>query len=187
MTQYALLIYGRDVDWSQPEYAEEMKEYDTFGEEDGASFRGGAALHPTSTATTVRVKGARGGDVVTTDGPYAETKEALTGFYLVEAADLDAALAIAAALPGRLGRRRRGATGARVRRLNRLPRRAGPVVTTGDQLAEVVRTEGARVLAVLVRHLGDWSLAEEAVQEAVVAALQTWPRDRACPTSRGPG
>jgi RNA polymerase sigma factor (sigma-70 family) len=45
-----------------------------------------------------------------------------------------------------------------------------------DRLAEVVRTEGARVLAVLVRHLGDWSLAEEAVQEASVAALQTWPR-----------
>ncbi len=50
-------------------------------------------------------------------------------------------------------------------------------MTTADRLAEVVRTEGARVLAVLVRHLGDWSLAEEAVQEAAVAALQTWPRD----------
>jgi RNA polymerase sigma factor (sigma-70 family) len=48
-------------------------------------------------------------------------------------------------------------------------------VDGSDQLAEVVRTEGARVLAVLVRHLGDWSLAEEAVQEAVVAALQSWP------------
>ena len=44
-----------------------------------------------------------------------------------------------------------------------------------DQLAEVVRTEGAKVLAVLVRHLGDWSLAEEAVQEAAIAALQSWP------------
>ena len=100
MAQYALLIYGRDVDWSLPEYRTEMAEYNTFGQEDGASFRGGAALHPTSTSTTVRVKGARGGDVVTTDGPYAETKEALTGFYLVEAADLDGALAIAARCPG---------------------------------------------------------------------------------------
>ena len=44
-----------------------------------------------------------------------------------------------------------------------------------DRLAEVVRTEGGRVLATLVRHLGDWSLAEEAVQEAAIAALQTWP------------
>lgn len=100
MTQYALLIYGRDVDWSQPEFADDMKEYGTFHEQDGSSFRGGAALHPTSTATTVRVKGARGGDVVTTDGPYAETKEALTGFYLVEAPDLDAALKIAERCPG---------------------------------------------------------------------------------------
>jgi RNA polymerase sigma factor (sigma-70 family) len=50
-------------------------------------------------------------------------------------------------------------------------------MTTDDQLAEVVREEGARVLAVLVRHLGDWSLAEEAVQEAAVAALRSWPRD----------
>jgi RNA polymerase sigma-70 factor, ECF subfamily len=48
-------------------------------------------------------------------------------------------------------------------------------VTSDDRLAEVVRTEGARVLAVLVRHLGDWSLAEEAVQEAALAALQSWP------------
>lgn len=48
-------------------------------------------------------------------------------------------------------------------------------MTTDDQLAEVVRTEGARVLAVLVRHLGDWSLAEEAVQEAAIAALRSWP------------
>ena len=43
--------------------------------------------------------GARGGDVVTTDGPYAETKEALTGYYLIEAADLDEAIAIAAQIP----------------------------------------------------------------------------------------
>ena len=100
MTQYALLIYGRDVDWSLPEYAEEMKEYGAFQAQDGASFRGGAALHPTSTSTTVRVQGARGGDVVTTDGPYAETKEALTGFYLVEASDLDEALKIAERCPG---------------------------------------------------------------------------------------
>jgi hypothetical protein len=100
MTEYALLIYSRDVDWSQPEFAKETAEYNTFGAEDGAAFRGGAALHPTSTATTVRVKGARGGDVVTTDGPFAESKEALTGFYIVEAEDLDGALAIAARCPG---------------------------------------------------------------------------------------
>ncbi len=100
MTQYALLIYGRDVDWSLPEYSSEMVEYNRFSQDHGSSFRGGAALHPTSTATTVRVTGARGGEVVTTDGPFAETKEALTGFYLVEAPDLDTALTIARECPG---------------------------------------------------------------------------------------
>src|SRR5919112_1859 len=84
MTQYAALIYSRDVDWSRPEFAEETKQYAEFGEEAAQLIRGGAALYQTSTATTVRVEGGRGGDVVTTDGPYAETKEGLTGFYLLE-------------------------------------------------------------------------------------------------------
>jgi hypothetical protein len=100
MPQYAALIYSRDVDWTLPQYGKEMQEYNTFGTEHAGEIRGGAALYPTSTATTVRVKGARGGDVVTSDGPYAETKEALTGFYLVEAPDLDTAVKIAAEIPG---------------------------------------------------------------------------------------
>lgn len=99
MTQYAALIYSRDVDWTEPQYAEEMKQYTEFGQDAEALIRGGAALYQTSTATTVRVRGGRGGDVVTTDGPYAETKEALTGFYLLEAEDLDAALKLAAQIP----------------------------------------------------------------------------------------
>ncbi|WP_375475348.1 YciI family protein [uncultured Jatrophihabitans sp.] len=98
MPQYAALIYGPDIE--PAELADGvMADYNRFGEENAAVIRGGAALHPTSTATTVRVVGARGGDVVTSDGLYAETKEALTGFYLVEADDLDAAIAIAAQLP----------------------------------------------------------------------------------------
>jgi hypothetical protein len=80
-----------------------MAEYGEFGSTHGASIRGGAALYPTSTATTVRVRGARGGEVVLSDGPYAETKEALTGFYLIEAADLDEALRIAADIPAAWG------------------------------------------------------------------------------------
>ncbi len=99
MTQYIALTYTADVDWSAPEQAEEMKEYGRFGEEHADAIRGGAALYQTSTATTVRVRGGRGGDVVASDGPYAETKEALTGFYLLEAADLDEAVRIAADLP----------------------------------------------------------------------------------------
>ena len=100
MPQYAALIYTRDVDWTQPEYAAENAEYAVFGEQHGAAIRGGAALHPTATATTIRVQGARGGEVIASDGPYAETKEALAGFYLLEAADLDAAIKIAADIPG---------------------------------------------------------------------------------------
>ena len=99
MPQYATLIYTRDADWTSPEEAETSKDYMAFGEENAAHLRGGAALFPTSTATTVRVKGGRGGEIVTSDGPYAETKEVLGGFYLVEAADLDEAVAIAAQIP----------------------------------------------------------------------------------------
>jgi hypothetical protein len=59
-------------------------------------FRSGAPLQPTQTATTVREKG---GKVLTTDGPYVETKEQLGGYYLVECKDLDEAIALAARIP----------------------------------------------------------------------------------------
>lgn len=97
MPQYAALTYTADVDWTAPEHAAEMAEYSSFGAAHGPSIRGGAALYPTRTAVTVRVRG--GGDVVATDGPYADTTEALTGFYLIEAADLDEAVRIGADIP----------------------------------------------------------------------------------------
>jgi len=99
MPTYAALLYAADVDWSLPEYAETTKEYMEFGETAAAVIRGGKALYPTSTATTVRVSGGKGGEVLTSDGPYAETKEALTGFYLLECADLDEAVRVAAQIP----------------------------------------------------------------------------------------
>lgn len=98
MTQYAALLYTADVDWTAPEHAAEMPEWNEFGEAAAAVIRGGAALYPTSTATTVQVA-EKGGDPISTDGPYAETKEALTGFYLLECADLDEAVAWAARIP----------------------------------------------------------------------------------------
>lgn len=103
MPQYLALTYTADVDWFAPEQAAELAEYRTFSDENAVSIRGGAVLHPTSTATVVRVEGARGGAVITTDGPYAETKEALTGYYLIEADDLDAAVAVAAQIPAAWG------------------------------------------------------------------------------------
>jgi len=98
MPQYAAILYSLDVDWTLPEHAETTKEYMEFGEAAAAVIRGGAALYPTSTATTVKAA-EKGGEAITTDGPYTETKEALTGFYLIEAADLDEAIRWAAKIP----------------------------------------------------------------------------------------
>jgi hypothetical protein len=95
--KYMLLIYtdpeamGRR---SEDERAAEYGEYIAVGNTAGVSD--GAQLQPADTATTVRV---RGGETLTTDGPYAETKEMLGGYYLFEADDLDAAIAIAARIP----------------------------------------------------------------------------------------
>jgi len=103
MAQYLALTYTADVDWWAPEQADELAEYRQFGVDNAGQIKASAVLHPTSTATVVRVEGARGGPVVTTDGPYAETKEALTGYYLLEAEDLEEAIAIAAQLPAAWG------------------------------------------------------------------------------------
>ncbi len=75
-----------------------MAEYATFGAKHAAVIRGGAALFPTGTATTVHVAGGRGGEVTTRVGACATT-HALTGFYLVEASDMPAAIQIAADIP----------------------------------------------------------------------------------------
>jgi hypothetical protein len=103
MSQYLALTYTADVDWWAPEQADELAEYRQFGVDNAGQIKASAVLHPTSTATVVRVEGARGGPVITTDGPYAETKEALTGYYLIEAEDLEAAVAIAARIPAAWG------------------------------------------------------------------------------------
>jgi hypothetical protein len=99
MPSYLALTYTADVDWTEPEQAAELAEYREFMAAAGTVVRGGKALYPTATATTVRVAGGKGGDVLTTDGPYAETKEALTGYYVLECADLDEAVRVAAKLP----------------------------------------------------------------------------------------
>lgn len=100
MPQYAVLIYEQgDPDWSildTPDKQAVMGEYGAFGAAAAAVMRGGAALYPTTTATVVQV---RGGETVTSDGPFAETKEVLTGFYQLECADLDEAVGWAARIP----------------------------------------------------------------------------------------
>ncbi|MBI4261297.1 MAG: YciI family protein [Actinobacteria bacterium] len=99
--RYALLIYDEEGKLAQmtPEEGEAFqKAYGVFTEELKArgGYIAGEALQPTATATTVRVNG---DDVLTTDGPFAETKEQLGGFYLVQAADLDQATRIASMIP----------------------------------------------------------------------------------------
>lgn len=100
MPLYAAIIYAADVDYTEPQYAQTTADYMAFGEAAAAVIRGGAGLYPTSTATTVKVAGGKGGDVVTSDGPYVESKDALTGFYLFECDDLDEAVRYAAQIPG---------------------------------------------------------------------------------------
>jgi hypothetical protein len=105
MPRYAALIYGAEssTEPNPEEWGAIMVEYNHFGELAGAAgvMGGGEALQPTHTATTVHVTGGtKGGDVVTTDGPFAETKEALGGFYLLDCADLDEAIRWAAQIPG---------------------------------------------------------------------------------------
>jgi hypothetical protein len=99
MPTYIALTYTAEVDWQQPEYAEGLQEWVAFEEAHAAVLRGGHALYPTAAATTVRVPGGKGGDPIVSDGPYAETKEALTGYLLLECADLDEAVAVAAKIP----------------------------------------------------------------------------------------
>ena len=101
---YLLLIYSDEserVDRSEADTEAMFAEYRAFAEGVAASgaLRAGDALEGVATATTVRV---RGGEVVVTDGPFAETKEQLGGYYLVDVADLDAAIEIAAKIPGAL-------------------------------------------------------------------------------------
>jgi hypothetical protein len=98
--RYLLLIYTAETDEQPPDdvAAASHAAYGAFTADIKARglFQAGEALTPTSTATTVRVVD---GETVTTDGPFAETKEALGGFYLIEARDLDEAIETAAKIP----------------------------------------------------------------------------------------
>lgn len=100
--EYMLLIFESEKTWgglSEAEKAAGFREYMTFTQDvkKEGHYKSGNPLQPTATATTVRV---RDGKTLATDGPYAETKEQLGGYYIVEAKDLDEAIAIASRVPG---------------------------------------------------------------------------------------
>jgi hypothetical protein len=103
MAQYLILIYEDEAQYataSPAVYGEIMQEHNDFAvqvEEHGAKILGGSALQSTGTATSIR------GGAEVTDGPFVETKEALGGYYLVDAPDLDVALALGKLCPARFG------------------------------------------------------------------------------------
>jgi hypothetical protein len=100
--QYLLMIYSNEAEYAKIDPATREKvmgEYQAFTQSiiQSGNFKAGDRLQPTSTATTVRI---RDGKTLTTDGPFAETREQLAGYYLIEAKDLDTALGLAARIPG---------------------------------------------------------------------------------------
>ena|ERR1700722_1455609 len=104
MAQYLVLIYedeARFATASPEDLQGVMDAHMKFGENCAASLRGGNALESTQSATSIRP--GSGDEPVITDGPFAETKEALGGYYVIEADDLDAALAVAKQVPAAYG------------------------------------------------------------------------------------
>lgn len=104
MAEYLILIYEDESGYAEggeTVYNEVMEAHNKFNTNNSAALRGGNALQPTSTATTIRTDAS--GQVTVTDGPFVESKEVLGGYYLIEADDLDAAIAIAKQTPARFG------------------------------------------------------------------------------------
>jgi len=160
---YLLLIYQDERELpsriaADPTFLAGFKELSDALKASG-EFLGGDALEPTPMATSVRV---RGGEVLLTDGPFAETREQLGGFFLIQAPDLDRP-----AHPGREVRHDRGASGQGV---------AG--IDVGPELVRLVRAEHGRLVGGLARVTGgDLALAEDCLSSAVTAALEKWPVD----------
>lgn len=99
--QYLLLIYGNETKWAAVPDSEKERVFKEFGEfrksiVDSKHYLGGNRLQSISSAATVRSKDSK---TITTDGPFAETKEQLGGYFLIEAADQNEAIAIAARMP----------------------------------------------------------------------------------------
>src|SRR5271155_6005770 len=95
--QYLVLIYESEARFANGYPESEFAEYGAFGKKHASAIKGGNALQPTGTAKTVRVRDAK---VLTTDGPFAETKEQLGGYYLLEAATIEDAAKMSAEIPG---------------------------------------------------------------------------------------
>lgn len=104
MGKYLVMIYDDEAKWDAAEESvteQNHKNHQAFAEANASALRGGAQLDGSDTATSIRSDG--DGGFVVTDGTFAETKEVMGGYYLIEAADLDEALAIAKQVPSPMG------------------------------------------------------------------------------------
>lgn len=104
MSQFLILIYGSEQDYataSEDDSKQIMEGHNVFGEKHASDLQGGNALQPTTTARAIRSDGS--GISTVTDGPFVETKEALGGYYLIEADDMDKAVEIAKDVPAPFG------------------------------------------------------------------------------------
>ena len=104
MTNYLILIYSNEAEWARADASvmtENARLHSEFARKNGQAIRGGAQLAGAHTATSIR--SGSDGTMSVTDGTFAETKEVLGGYYVIEAADLDEALAIARQVPATFG------------------------------------------------------------------------------------
>ena len=120
----------------------------------------------------------RDGETIVSDGPFAEVKEHLAGFYLVECESLERAIEWAAKVPDAADPRGRGAADPRHERMGDLNPRA---------IEDLLRECAPQVLGAVVRRYGDFDTCEDAVQEALLAAAQQWPADGRPGATRGTG
>ena len=172
MASYLILIYNDESAWRAPIRRRPRRtSTPTAPSAPPTARRSAAATRCSRPRRRPRSADDPSGELTVTDGPFAETKEALGGYYLIEAADLDEAIAIAKQVPV-VRRRRRGAPDHGVR--------LSPQAVAGSALAAAVadahRREWAFVLAATVRVTRDLDLAEECVQDAYARALASWAR-----------
>ena len=181
--KYLLALFGDESRYAEatPEQRTDwMAAWDGFTKAtiDAGVHLGGEGLQPSATATKVEID--EGGTPVVSDGPFAETKEQLAGYYLLDCADLDDVLAWAKRIPMPGGTRGDPAgDGLREPGLRGAQQRGGgrAVGPPAEEVDRLFRRESGRAVATLIRVLGDFDLAEEAVQDAFVVALERWPRD----------
>lgn len=176
MAQYAVLIYAHDSAHAPDATPEDLESCNQHSDElaDNGVMVAAYALTPRDMATSIR------GDIIT-DGPFVDSKEVVAGFYVLEAADLDEALAIARLNPvvadggGSKSGPSTAPSSAAIRDA-RGDRRVTDPAAVEAVLDDAHRQEWARVLAATVRVARDLDLAEECVQEAYAAAVETWTR-----------